>query len=136
MCPPTYYFELESDDSIHTDIYYSFKDAPKIGSIVEHEGKRWRRMPTIPCAASDTQTVDPFSSKAFVEKTGRMKGTWGDLETASAEMSEKRAKLAGGLDPVKEKYFEERKKLTGLEHPEVKKRKAKENLAKKGIILE
>lgn len=43
---PTYYFELESDDSIHTDIYYSFKDAPKIGSIIEYEGKKWRRMPT------------------------------------------------------------------------------------------
>jgi hypothetical protein len=92
-------------------------------------------MPTYVQAASNTD-ISPFDNKAFVEKTGRMKGTWGNLESYSAEMSEKRAKLAGGLDPVKEKYFNERKKLTGLEHHEVKKRKAKENLAKKGIILE
>jgi len=134
--PPTYYFELESDDSIHTDIYYSFKDAPRIGAIIDHEGQKWRRMPTMPQANSDSQAIDAFCQRQFTEKTGKMKGNWGQLNDFSAEMSEKRAQQAGGLDPVKEKYFDNQKKLTGLENPEVKKRKAKENLAKKGIVLE
>jgi hypothetical protein len=133
--PPTYYFELESDDSIHTDIYYSFKDAPKIGSIVEHEGKRWRRMPTMPCAASDTQ-INENSASEFVRKTGQMKGTYGQMLDYSAEMSEKRAAKNNGIDPIAERYYEKHKATTGLEHHVVKKRKAKENLAKKGIILE
>jgi hypothetical protein len=93
-------------------------------------------MPTLPTTSSDSQKVDCFSQKQFTEKTGKMKGNWGELSDYSAEMSEKRAQQAGGLDPIKEKHFEERKKLTGLESFEVKKRKAKESLAKKGIVLE
>lgn len=98
-------------------------------------GLKWFREFTIPQAATNTD-ISPFDQKAFTEKTGKMKGTWGDLERMSAEMSAKRAAKNNGIDPVKEKYFESQKKLTGLEHPEVKKRKAKEELAKKGVILE
>lgn len=133
---PTYSFESIESEGIFTDIFYPFKDAPKIGAIVDHDGRKWRRIPTIPYGASDTQALDPFDNKAFVEKTGRMKGTWGDMERLSGELSEKRAKLAGGEDPILNRYEDQKQKTTGLESFRRKKKKAKENLAKKGIILE
>jgi len=42
-----------------------------------------------------------------------MKGTYGDLLDYSSELSEKRAEQAGGVDPLKRKYFDEYKKKTG-----------------------
>jgi hypothetical protein len=133
---PTYCFESIDSDNKFIDIFYHFKDAPKIGAVIENEGKKWRRIPTLPYAASDTQALDPFDNKAFVDKTGKMKGTWGDMETLSSELSEKRAKLAGGEDPVLNKYEDQKQKATGLESFRRKKNKAKEKLSKQGIILE
>jgi hypothetical protein len=132
---PVYYFDLVSDDSVHTDIYYPFKDAPKIGAIIEHEGKHWRRMPTLPTTSSDSQSIDAFSQQAFTEKTGKMKGTWGAMEDFSKEMSEKRIQKLG-YDPVLEKTEASREKLTGLKSFRKKKVEARESLAKKGIVLE
>jgi len=132
---PTYYFELESDDSIHTDIYYSFKDAPKIGSIVDYDGQKWRRMPAYVQASTNTQ-INHWSAKEFVEKTGKMKGNWGEINDMSAEMSARRAKDAGGVDPILAKKEAADEKLTGLKSFRKKKEDAKANLAKKGIILE
>jgi hypothetical protein len=131
---PTYFFDLVDDDSVHTDIYFSFKDAPRIGAIIEHEGKQWRRMPTLPQAASST-LISPFDSKAFVEKTGKMKGSWGQLEDYSRQMSEERTRIAG-RDEVLEKHEASREKLTGLKSFRKKKIEAQESLAKKGIVLE
>ena len=133
---PVYLFESVNKEGLYTDIFYHLKDAPKIGAVVENEGKKWRRIPTLPYAASDTQAMDPFDNKAFVDKTGKMKGTWGDMETLSSELSEKRAKLSGGQDPVLNRYEDQKQKVTGLESFRRKKDKAKENLSKKGIILE
>lgn len=132
---PQYLFQSLDDESVHTDIFFTFKDAPKIGTVISYEGKQWKRRPTLPQAASCTQ-LSPYDSKAFVEKTGQMKGTWGQMEELSAELSEKRAAANGGRDEVREKFYETSKKTTGLEHPDVRKRKAKEELAKKGVILE
>jgi hypothetical protein len=133
--PPTYFFDLVTNDSIHTDIYYPFKDAPKIGAIIDHEGQKWRRMPTLPCAQTDTK-IDENSAADFIRKTGQMKGNYGELMDYSAEMSAKRAAKNNGLDPVKEKFYSDSKAKTGLEHPDVKKRNAKKALAEKGVILE
>lgn len=132
---PVYLFESVEKKDLYTDIFYPFKDAPKIGTIIEFEGEKWRRIPTMPQAASNTK-CDPFNSKDFVEKTGRMKGTYGEMQDLSAEMSEKRAKICGGEDPVLAKYENSREKQTGLKSFRKKKKEAKENLAKKGIILE
>ena len=128
-------FQSVDKENCFTDIFYPFKDAPKIGAIVDHEGGKWRRIPTLPYAAQDTQ-INPDSAADFVRKTGQMKGTWGDLEKMSAEMSAKRAAKNNNVDPIAERYYEKHKATTGLEHHVVKKRKAKENLAKKGIVLE
>jgi hypothetical protein len=133
---PVYLFESVNKEGLYTDIFFTFKDAPRIGTIIEHEGKKWRRIPTLPYTASDTQAIDPFDNKAFINKTGKMKGTWGDMEKLSGELSEKRAKLAGGEDPILNRYEDQKQKATGLESFRRKKNKAKEKLAKKGIILE
>jgi hypothetical protein len=137
---PTFTFVLVEDESIQEDIFFKSysPDLPKIGqTYTDEDGRVWRRTVNDFNNSSGLVSVDPFNSKQFVEKTGAMKGKWGDLESYSAEMSQKRAeKSETGLDPIREKYFEDRKKLTGLEHPEVKRRKAKEDLAKKGVVLE
>ena len=132
---PTYEF-LSKNESEYNVFYFDMKSAPKIGGFFTDEnGKIWKRIASMP-QASTCIDIDPFDSKAFVEKTGRMKGTWGDLEKMSAEMSEKRAAKNGGRDDILEKYEDQKQKATGLESFRRKKNKAKEKLSKQGIILE
>lgn len=83
----------------------------------------WKRVFTIPQASIDSQ-IDPFKSSDFVDKTGNKKGTYGDLLDRSAELSEKRAELNGGIDPVKRNYFDQySKERKGAKHPNDKPKK-------------
>lgn len=89
--------------------------------VYEENGVQWRRVFHVPHTSIDSK-MDPFSSKEFVEKTGAKKGTIGDLQDLSREMSDKRAELNGGVDPIKQKKFEEYSKARGgRKHPEQKK---------------
>lgn len=73
----------------------------------------WERVYDLPQVnTGNAKVTDPFDNKAFVNKTGQMKGTYGDLLDYSSELSEKRASIAGGEDPLKRKYFDEYKKKT------------------------
>jgi len=78
----------------------------------------WRRVYTVPQASFDTK-VDPNDPKSFVERTASKKGTYGDMQDYSKELSHKRAEQHDGVDPVKEDFFKrysaERK---GAKHPE------------------
>ena len=57
--------------------------------------------------ASVSTEVDPFNPNSFIEKTGNMKGTVGDMMSLSEELSEKRAAQSkDGKDPVKEKTLQ------------------------------
>ena len=101
---------------------YLFKN-PNTGEIVQtvqamndsHEysenGVKFERIFTIPNAMID-ESIDPNSSQAFVEKTGKMKGTLGEIWDYSQELSEKREKIYGS-DPVRNeaesKYSQKRK---------------------------
>lgn len=95
----------------------------KMSDVHEYFGESgdedsWKRVFTIPQASFDSK-IDPFSTKQFVDKTGAKKGTYGDLLDKSAELSQKRADLAGGSDPIKEKYFKEySEKRRGAKHPD------------------
>ena len=93
----------------------------------------WKRVYTSPQMSIDTK-VDPNDPKAFVEATRHKKGTYGDMQDYSRELSEKRAQAAGGVDPVKEafykKYSEERK---GAKHPDQLKDESKK---KKGFRID
>lgn len=78
----------------------------------------WERVYDLPQVnIGNAKVIDPFDSKSFVDKTGKMSGKYGDLLDYSSELSEKRAALAGGEDPLKRKYFDEYKKKTnGKKH--------------------
>jgi hypothetical protein len=102
---------------------YLFKN-PKTGKVIsvfqgmndEHvyseEGINYERVFTVPNAQIDTE-FDVDSSSKFVEKTGRMKGTLGEIWDYSEELSKKRASKYGGTDPLRkkaeEKYSKKRK---------------------------
>ena len=111
---------------------YQFKNK-KTGKIVDivmsmknyrpYRGKsdnedHWERVYDVPQVNIGNATVvDPFDNKAFVNKTGGMTGKYGDLLDYSSELSDRRAALAGGEDPLKRKYFDDYKKKTnGKKH--------------------
>ena len=91
---------------------YLFKN-PKTNKIISvfqamnddhsysENGIKYERIFTVPNASIDSQ-IDPNSSQQFVEKTGKMKGTLGEIWDYSKEMSEKRSKVTG-VDPIREK---------------------------------
>ena len=57
-----------------------------------------------------------------------MKGSVGDLMDQSREMSEKRAAMSGGIDPVKSKSMDEwSQKRGGMRHPKDDRVKTSEN---------
>lgn len=122
---PLYEFQKVDEPEKTDTIFYAMKDVPKVGEIITDEkGVKWKRIFTLPYAGVDTK-IDHNSAQDFVEKTGKKKGSVGDLFDASKEASEKRAKERGGVDPVQEKFFKDYKKSrNGVEHLE-KKRKTK-----------
>ena len=65
----------------------------------------WSRVFLAPNASIDN-SIDPFSKQQYLEATKNKKGTVGDMMNLSAELSQKRADKSGGLDPVKEKFFD------------------------------
>ena len=117
---------------------YLFQN-PDTGEVVQilqgmndkHEysenGVKFQRVFTVPNATID-DNIDPDSAQAFIEKTGRMKGTMGEIWDYTKQLSEKREKMYG-KDPVKEraetKYSKKRKgakykeKITPSEMPKI-----------------
>ena len=122
---PLYEFEKVSDPKITETFYFPCKDAPKIGGFhTDENGVEWKRILTVFNAPMDTvASIDPFNQNDFIEKTGKKKGTFGDILDASKELSEKRKKERGE-DPVQKKYFEEyKKKRHGVQHLEERRQK-------------
>lgn len=106
---------------------YLFKN-PKTGKIVsvfqqmneEHvhseDGIKYERVFTVPNAQIDSD-IDIDSSEKFIEKTGKMKGTLGEIWDYSQELSNKRAEKNGGIDPVRQKAEEKySKKRRGMKY--------------------
>jgi hypothetical protein len=90
----------------------------------------WRRVYVNPNMSSDTK-LDPFSSDSFKASTVGKNDTYGQLFERSAEASEMRAAKNGGVDPVKQKYYEDYKKKTnGKLHPSEQKDKFKKTIEK------
>ena len=107
---PLYTFEHPVTGE-HQDVLFGMNDDK---SHTDDSGIAWLRVWHSPLTATDSD-IDPFSSKQYLEKT-RVRGTMGDLQERSRELSEKRANKLG-YDPVKKKYFEEyAKKRNGLKH--------------------
>ena len=109
------YFNTETQE--HREVYQKMDD-PHEYFVENGEEKNWKRVFTVPQASIDAK-IDPFNTRDFVSKTGGKKGTYGDLLDKSAELSQKRADLAGGKDPIKEKYFSDySQKRRGAKHPD------------------
>jgi len=87
----------------------------------DESGLQWKRVFTIPNASIDTKE-DAWDHNHFVEKTGKMKGTVGDVLDYSSELSAKRAEASGGEDPIKRKAFDDYQKRTGKKHLSDKKK--------------
>jgi hypothetical protein len=113
---PVYTYKKNSTDE-YRDIFQSMKDKHEYFGENGDEDD-WIRVFYSPNASIDT-SIDPFSSKEFNDRTASKKGTVGDMLDYSKEMSQKRADLAGGKDPIKEKYFENySKERNGAKHLE------------------
>ena len=80
------------------------------------DGIKYERVFTIPNAQIDSSdSID--SAEKFVEKTGRMKGTLGEIWDYSQELSTKRAAENGGIDPLRKKAEEKySKKRRGMKY--------------------
>ena len=108
------YFNSETEE--YRDIVQKMSDVHEY--FCEDGGETtWKRVFTVPHASIDSK-MDPFKAEDFARKTGSKKGTYGDLLDKSAELSHQRAELAGGVDPVKEKYYKDySEKRRGAKHP-------------------
>lgn len=105
--------------------------------LIDQDGVKWDRIWTIPSASVGTK-IDPYDSKSFSARFENKSHKIGDLWQESAELSEKR-KSRDGVDKLKQKAFDEYRKKTGRPHPtqyRENQRKMRENLRKKGVIVE
>jgi len=88
------------------------------------DDENWRRVydtPQVNIGNYVAKKVDPWDNKQFVERTGNMKGTYGDMQDYASQMSDKRAKESlTGEDPIKRKHFNKYEKKTGKKHPKDK----------------
>ena len=85
--------------------------------VYSEDGVEWKRGFLSPNASIDS-SVDPFNKQQYIDATYNKKGTVGDMMDLSAELSHKRAEKAGGLDPVKENFYNNySKERKGAEHP-------------------
>jgi|TARA_R110002012_G_scaffold134553_1_gene287979 hypothetical protein len=95
--------------------------------VYQQDGLAWERVFLAPNASIDSD-VDPFSGRQFVDATAAKKGTMGDMMDYSKELSEKRAAVNGGIDPVKQKYYKKYSdKRNGAKHPQELKEKSRKN---------
>lgn len=110
---PQYLYEhIESGEVV--EIFQHMKDEHIFCGQNGDEKGQWRRVWTVPQASIDSK-IDPFSKRDFVEKTGRKKGTYGDLLDAAKEAHEQRV-AKEGRDTVKEKFLTDYKKTNGIDH--------------------
>jgi ABC-type Zn2+ transport system substrate-binding protein/surface adhesin len=89
------------------DIVMSMNDEHR---YIDDSGYEWERVWYSPAANTDT-VVDPNSANSFKDVTKKKKGNLGNLFDYSRELSEKRAKIYDGVDPLRTKAISEHKKL-------------------------
>jgi hypothetical protein len=75
------------------------------------DGVEWKRVFYSNNMSVDAK-IDPCNSRDFVEKTGKKKGTLGNITDAAKEASLQREKIFG-KDPVREKWEENWSKKRG-----------------------
>ena len=135
---PLYLYENKETGEV-LEILQGMTDVHEYNGISGREKGLWRRVYVNPNMSTDTK-LDPFSESSFRASTVGKNDTYGQLFERSAEASEMRAQQAGGVDPVKQKSYDDYKKMTnGKLHPQEQKEKfnkAVEKASKKGINIE
>jgi predicted nucleic acid-binding Zn ribbon protein len=113
---PLYLYQNEKTGEIR-EVLQSMNEVHEYNGEKGNE-RNWKRIFTIPQASIDTKQ-DPFSSNDFLDRTKSKKGTYGNMLDYSKELSEKRASINGGIDPIKEKYYQNySKQRRGAKHPD------------------
>jgi hypothetical protein len=105
---PMYIFQHPKTEE-YTEVFFGMNDEKK---YTDDDGTEWKRVYTTSQLSVDAK-VDPWDNADFVNKTGNKKGTVGDMLNLSSELSEKRAKESGGVDPLKKKYYDNYSKQRG-----------------------
>lgn len=96
------YYQFSDSKNKITDHFFPINDAPRIGSEIEIEGKKYTRVPSKIQAAVDIR-VDPFDKQKFLEKTNKP-GTIGDVFDRSLDLKNAREQITGEPDKIKEKF--------------------------------
>lgn len=122
---PLYLYEnIETGELL--EVLQSMNDTHEYHGEDGSEKGLWRRVYVNPNMSSDTK-LDPFSSDSFRASTVGKNDTYGQLFERSAEASEMRAAKNGGVDPIKQKTYDNYSKMTnGKLHPQ----QIKENFQK------
>jgi predicted nucleic acid-binding Zn ribbon protein len=107
---PEYYYQNEKTGEVKA-VFQSMSEKHEY----EDGGVKWQRVWQNPQLNTKGSKVDPFDKKKFVDKTGKMKGTYGDMLDMSKELSEER-KSKIGYDPEQKKFFGEFEKKNGYRH--------------------
>ncbi len=117
---PIYLFSNPKDENEIVEVVMSVNDIHEFFK----DGIKWQRVFTRPNASIDTKW-DANNPRDFIEKTGKKKGTLGEIMDKSAELSQQREKQMG-IDSVKEKTYQQYSKVRGGKtHPEKRKEIAK-----------
>lgn len=112
------------------DVSMSMKDyAPYKGESGKEDC--WERIYNLPQVNMGNTRTDPWDNGSFADKTGNMKGSYGDILDYSKELSEKRAEKSDtGEDPVKRKHFDKFEKEVGKKHTQDRAQKIETDFAK------
>ena len=109
---PVYTYINPEDPKDIVEIVQSMSDTHEY----EKDGVKWDRMWEKPKFNREgSSKIDAFDKKRFVDKTGKMKGTYGDILDYSKELSEER-KSKMGYDPEQKKFFKNFEKEKGYKH--------------------
>lgn len=111
-------------------MFFKMAEVPSVGTTIkDDEGLEWRRIFTVPQAASNITKVDPYSPKDFNRRLDNKNVTIGQLWDEAGNLSQRRAEK-DGTDLVKEKYYEKySRERQGCDHPMKIKEKRDKDLA-------
>ena len=109
--PSSYFYSNPADENDIVEVIQSMNDTHEY----YQDGVKWDRVWQNPQLNVKGGKVDPFDKKKFIDKTGKMKGTYGDMLDFSKELSEERAAKLGE-DPMKRKHFDDYEKKVGKKH--------------------
>ncbi len=103
--------------------------------IYEKDGTKYLRL-FASSQLSENTRINPYDSQDFIKKTRNKVGNLGQIMDESAALSKIREDREG-VDPVKQKYYENyAKERRGQEHKDVVTKRIREKAAKVGITVE